>query len=192
MEKLANKANQNKIEAYQYADKLIDVLYIDYIIREDMDHVVVYDILNASSGSDGDLRAFVFGILLGILFLVIELKKRRVGAVIFIIIWLIGWVGLGSIGFGNVYYQHYKCVQAARAGDYQTVEGKITSVIKHYDRPSYEQFTVRGVSFRYSSWDLSVCGFKQMAFDGEPIEEGQRVRVAYKEGRILKLEIAQN
>jgi hypothetical protein len=54
-----------------------------------------------------------------------------------------------------------------------------------------ESFMVEGVTFEYSDYDLSKCGFNNTASHGSPIREGLSVRISYRDDRILKIEIPQ-
>ena len=156
-----------------------------------MNYLVYYDILKSGSGLDGGFLGFILGALVGIFFLFRSLRRRKTFEIIFSIIWLTGFTGLGLLGFGNVYYQHNQCQHWAKSGDYQIVEGSVTKFVE-YNRTVYEQFSVKDIHFEYSPYDLSVCGFRQTIAEGSPIRDGLQVRVTYKDGRILKLEIADN
>lgn len=156
-----------------------------------MEYVVFYDILKSWSGAEYGTLVLLMGALLGIFLLLKSIKRRKIIETIFVSIWIIGWVCLGSVGFGNVYYQHFRCSQWARSGDYQTIEGPI-EYFEEYSRGEGERFSVGNVHFEYSSFNLSVCGFKQLVSEGSPIKNGLQVRIAYKDGRILKLEIVPN
>jgi hypothetical protein len=156
-----------------------------------MSYVVVYDILESRSGAEVGVVGLLLGTLIGIFFLLRDIKRQRRFGIIFSIIWLTGWIFLGSVGFGNIYYQHSQCMQWARSGDYQMVEGPIVN-FKEYTRGEGERFSVGNVHFEYSSYDLSVCGFKHFGNKGNPIQDGLQVRIAYRDGKILKLEIAKD
>lgn len=155
-----------------------------------MEYVVYYDILLANSGVEGGSIATIIGIALAVFLLKRSLRTRRQLESIFLIAWLIGVISLAGLGHGNVYYQHYRCTQWMRTGNYQVVEGRVANFVP-YRKPSKEHFSVNAVYFEYSPYDLTVCGFKQLAQDGSPIKDGLMVRVTYQEGRILKLEIAE-
>src|SRR4029450_8617064 len=79
----------------------------------------------------------------------------------FALVWLTFWVVAGCVGFGNVFRQHFRCVRWLRSGDCQLVEGPIENFRPMpYGGHAQESFTVAGVSFKYSDYDLSTCGFR--------------------------------
>ena len=53
-----------------------------------------------------------------------------------------------------------------------------------------EHFDVHGVEFNYSDYIVSA-GFNNTASHGGPIRPGLPVRICYRDGEILRLEIAQ-
>ena len=52
-----------------------------------------------------------------------------------------------------------------------------------------ERFTVNGVGFSYSDY-LVTAGFNQSASHGGPMHAGLPVRICYRDGEILRLQIA--
>lgn len=155
-----------------------------------MQYEVYYDILLAKSGVEGSITTII-SIALVVFLLKRSLKTRMQLESIFLIAWLIGVISLGGLGYGNVYYQHFRCTQWMRTGNYQIVEGRVADFVP-YHKPKKEHFSVNAAYFEYSPYDLTVCGFKQLARDGSPIKDGLMVRITYQEGRILKLEIAED
>jgi hypothetical protein len=153
---------------------------------------VVYDVTRAGVGLGNEDLLFLLGIPIGVLFIWLGIKKRQPFVIVFSAIWLLAFTGLGLFGFGNVYYQQYRCEQWTRSGDYQIVEGPVMGLVHHFDRPIYEQFSVEDVTFKYSPYDLSLCGFNGQSDVDNLIRNGLLVRIAYRDGRILKLEIANN
>jgi len=95
-----------------------------------------------------------------------------------------------SIGVGySVLHFDADARMAYRNGDYQTVEGIVTDF--HPMPPEGHQdecFSVQDQRFCYSDFDMAV-GFHNAASHGGPIRDGVPVRIAYREGRILKLEV---
>ena len=119
-------------------------------------------------------------------------RNRRRGAVAFSIVWLILWLGAGGLGAGNMLFQRWRCLSWAKRGDYRVVQG----VVKDFDPMptgghADESFTVGGLAFDYSDFDLSKGGFNSAASHGGPIREGLLVRISYREGRILKIEVCE-
>ena len=105
------------------------------------------------------------------------------------ILWTSGWLLLGGLGAANVNYQRWQCRQWAKTPQqYDLVEGPVADYkLKTISGHSTEQFQVNGVRFKYSDHDISKGGFNDTAFNGGPIREGLQVRIAYRDGRILKL-----
>jgi len=52
----------------------------------------------------------------------------------------------------------------------------------------WEVFTVGGVSFRYSKYDITP-GFRQVRVDGSPLYQGAWVKVWYIDNEIARLEL---
>jgi hypothetical protein len=108
-------------------------------------------------------------------------------------LWLVGWILLGGLGAGNVLYQYGKCAIWARNNDYQVIEGRVENFSPMpYGGHQNELFSVNNVTFEYSDFDLSKCGFNQTASHGGPIREKLQVRISYRDGHILKIEILSN
>jgi hypothetical protein len=79
--------------------------------------------------------------------------------------------------------------RALRLGDYQTVEGKVSNFMPApFEGHRDESFDVNGVRFAYSDYVIT-SGFHQTASHGGPIREGLPVRIAYRDGEIIKLEV---
>lgn len=79
----------------------------------------------------------------------------------------------------------------AASGNCQIVEGRV----EHFHpMPAaghdMEHFDVKGVEFSYSDYVVSG-GFNHTSSHGGPIREGLPVRICYRDGEILRLEIAQ-
>lgn len=76
-------------------------------------------------------------------------------------------------------------------GHFETVEG---TVGKFHPMPyrghDEESFSVNGVDFSYSDFVGTSSCFKQTASHGGPIRDGLRVRIAYVDNCILRLEVA--
>src|SRR5262249_10246926 len=58
-----------------------------------------------------------------------------------------------------------------------------------YHGHSLESFTVNGVRFEYSDFDDSKPGFNHTKSHGGPIHAGMRVRIHYREGSILQIQV---
>lgn len=79
----------------------------------------------------------------------------------------------------------------AQAGRCSIVEGQVES---YRDTPGGrgrrdESFSVRGIVFGYSNLEITG-GFNTTAQDGGPIRNGLPVRICYRGGEILRLEVA--
>lgn len=78
----------------------------------------------------------------------------------------------------------------AQTGNCEVVQG----VVDNYSaglvpNKGWETFRVNGVRFEYSDFIIEP-GFNNSAFYGGPIRRGLPVRICYREGRILRLEVA--
>ncbi len=83
----------------------------------------------------------------------------------------------------------YQAIHALRSGSYQTVAGRVSKFIPMpYQGHADESFEVNGVRFSYSDYTI-ISGFNRSSSHGGPIKEGLPVRIAYRDGEILKLEI---
>jgi hypothetical protein len=83
----------------------------------------------------------------------------------------------------------FRAVRALGSGDYQTVEGKVSNFMPApFEGHRDESFEVDGVRFAYSDYVI-ISGFHQTASHGGPIREGLPVRIAYRDGEIIKLEV---
>jgi hypothetical protein len=97
--------------------------------------------------------------------------------------WTVGVATTTAVG-------SYRAVEALRSGKYQTVEGRVSNFVPMpYQGHADESFEVNGVRFSYSDYVIT-SGFNQSSSHGGPIKEGLPVRIAYRNGEILKLEIA--
>jgi hypothetical protein len=157
-----------------------------------MKYDLVYDAATASFPWD---TVFHVALMLaaGAGFFVVSVIRKRRGHIIFMIVWIAGVLLLGGLGSSNVIHQYVQCKRWSESRDYSLVEGTVTNF---HPMPKSghdtERFTVEGVKFEYSDFDLSKGGFNNTASHGGPIREGLPVRIAYRDGRILKLEIGKN
>jgi hypothetical protein len=116
-----------------------------------------------------------------------EQFRRRRGLGWFFLVFALLWTGLSGWTVGS---DSYHAAKALRSGDYRVVEGRV----EHFkpmpkEGHAEETFEVNGVSFAYSDY-IVTGGFNNTASHGGPIREGLPVRIAYKDGEILRLEVA--
>ena len=122
---------------------------------------------------------------------VVRSSSSSGGPRVFLWVWLTGWTVGGGFGFGNVWYQHFRCVRQLRSGNCRVVEGPITSFRPEQGKVS-EQFAVGGVTFEYYSANLGGGGMRSSGGASGPLHAGTYVRVAYDtDGAILRLEVCQ-
>jgi len=106
-----------------------------------------------------------------------DLKKRAYGAArsvfaIFVLSVIVLGVGWGAIANVSSYFS---LLQTEHRAAYRTIEGSIS----RFDaEPKSESFTVAGVRFEYSDYDVSPC-FHNISKLGGPLGEGLYIRVAY-------------
>ncbi len=126
--------------------------------------------------------------LLGVAAVVAYYFIRRGGSrILMVSILMISAFLSGALLLGNI-LPNYALFQAAKRGAYQVVEGTITDFHPQLrDQRTYESFTVSGITFRYSTYEMTVA-FHDTAGFGGPIHAGMHVRIAYLGNRILKLE----
>lgn len=78
---------------------------------------------------------------------------------------------------------------AYQKGDYQMVEGAVTNFHPMpYEGHQYECFSVQEQRFCYSDYVITP-GFHNAASHGGPIRDGLLVRIAYRNGLILRLDV---
>lgn len=154
--------------------------------------VTAYDILAEGVGLEPFLflLGYLAGAGVGVVLLIRSFRAARAPLVAFLAVWLMGWVCLGGLGIGNVFLQRCMCLSWARSGDFQVVEGEVRD-FKPMPPEGHarESFTVSGVRFDYSDFDLSTGSFNNAASHGGPIHAGLYVRISHHHGRILKIEI---
>jgi hypothetical protein len=116
-----------------------------------------------------------------------QLSERRGRMSWYVLVFAILWtlIAAAAIGIGS-----YRAWRELKTGDYRVVEGRVENFepmpwAGHGD----ESFDVNGVHFAYSDY-VVTSGFNNAASHGGPIRAGLPVRIAYKDGQILRLEIA--
>lgn len=102
----------------------------------------------------------------------------------------IGFSSLWILGaFGMTYGGYRDLVEDYQTGNFEIAEGFVNNFVPmpKGGKP-YESFTVDGVSFTYSDYNI-VPGFNNTRSHGGPIEEGIFVRVYYIGNSIIRLEV---
>jgi hypothetical protein len=157
------------------------------------DSIVVYDILRDGIGVAPIVvcLGMLLGLGLGIAVLISQRKQRK--PVGFVIMWLIAWTTGTVLGGGNVLFQHFRSAAWARSGDFDVVEGRVTNFQPlAKGKKGSERFTVKDITFSYSSANLGQGGFRYEFGPDGLLEEGVPVRLSHRDGRILKLEIGKD
>ena len=96
---------------------------------------------------------------------------------------------LTALTFALMYTDYRNLKRAYERGDYKVVEGRVENFRPMpFEGHTNESFTVQGVKFSYSDYYL-IPGFNKTSSHGGPIREGLQVRIAYRNGTILRLEI---
>jgi hypothetical protein len=135
------------------------------------------------------------GIVVGAIGIIRRKSFRRVRTSALIVCSLLGLSGIyilhevsGVVARQRDYYDRMTTVYLA--GQYSVVEGPVANF---HPMPStghdHETFSVSGAHFSFSDFDGSPC-FNNAASRGGPMREGVRVRIAYSDNCILKLEVA--
>lgn len=150
--------------------------------------VIIFDI--SQKRPDGNIPiAPVLFILISIVCALWELlTKRRFK-------YLMGAGGLGLVGFivGYGFYKDstYGLVEAESAlknGRFSIVEGRVKDFVPMpFSGHAYEQFSVNGVHFSYSDFEIHPC-FNNTSSHGGPIREEKWVRLSYEGNCILRIE----
>lgn len=106
------------------------------------------------------------------------------------------WVGFVAGGvvmivFAGIAYSHiaeqYRCKNWSRNEEFQIVQGEISGSQQFKGRYA---FTVAGVALEYQADSAGFHGeFTTPGVPRELLRDGQVVRIAYHEGRILRIEI---
>lgn len=99
--------------------------------------------------------------------------------------------GLFWIGFVGTWVlsSDWQAFTAYQKGDYQTVEGAVYDFRPMpYEGHQDECFSVQNQRFCYSDYEIAP-GFHNTTSHGGPIREGLAVRIAYRDGRILRLDV---
>lgn len=101
---------------------------------------------------------------------------------------LFGVVWIGIVG-STTLLEESDTFTAYQKGEYQTVEGIVTDFRPMpYEGHPDECFSVQDQRFCYSDYVIAP-GFHNAASHGGPIHAGLAVRIAYRNGRILRLDI---
>lgn len=108
--------------------------------------------------------------------------------------WLFSLIpcGVGAIWLysaASLIVANWEAFKAYKQGDYRTIEG----IVSDFDPMPYqghqdECFSVKDQRFCYSDYDPAP-GFHNTASHGGPIRSGITVRIAYRNGRILRLDV---
>jgi hypothetical protein len=109
----------------------------------------------------------------------------RGGAIIFALVWV--WIGLYIYFDSYLYYR--RILETTLNGAAQTMEGRVTNF-----RPAaslgarIEQFSIGAVTFSYSP-NLLAPGFRLTRAEGNPIHDGDQLKVWYVNGTIVQIEM---
>src|SRR5450631_3503007 len=99
-----------------------------------------------------------------------------------------GFLWLCTAGL-SVLREDSRALSAYQKGDYHLVEGTVTDFHPMpYEGHRDECFSVQDQRFCYSDYEVAP-GFRNTASHGGPIRSGLPVRIAYLDGRILRLDI---
>lgn len=148
---------------------------------------VVYDVLREGYGTAPFLMSGAVLVITFVLFFqIVSLFKKAASqrewreyfALLIIPIVLAGFV----FGTVNTIRVRYECLYWAKNGGFSVVQGNIRIGEQTSKRT---EFSVRGVDFSLSKNDLTKCGCKSVI-----VADGSLVRISYREGQILKFEVA--
>jgi hypothetical protein len=105
-------------------------------------------------------------------------------------------VGVLQVATGTwpVYRDQMRCKEWTRAGDHQTAEGPVTQFERENGKYPPTHFWVGNVRFTYRTYEPKTGGFSGVfTAPGEDLKlrDGLRVRIAHRDGRILRIEVAE-
>lgn len=101
---------------------------------------------------------------------------------------LFGLLWIGAIG-PIILSADWKAFTAYQKGDFETVEGVVYDFHPMpYQGHQDECFSVQDQRFCYSDYEIGP-GFHNAASHGGPLRSGLFVRIAYRDGRILRLDV---
>jgi hypothetical protein len=117
----------------------------------------------------------------------VKYKTQRVAVVVAYVAMLFMAMTLSPAGVSDMYA---RARDTYVRGDYSIAEGTVANFLPMpYSGHQNETFSVNGVGFSYSDYEVVPC-FNNTASHGGPIRDGLRVRIAYSGDCILKLEVA--
>jgi hypothetical protein len=94
-----------------------------------------------------------------------------------------------------VYRDQMQCREWLRAGQHDTVEGTIADFRRDAGKNPHHHFRVGDVRFTYWPLRQHTGGFSgdftAPGTDNLKLRDGLRVRIAHRDGRILRIEVAQ-
>jgi hypothetical protein len=105
-------------------------------------------------------------------------------------------LGLVTVVRGTypMFVDQKRCKEWARAGDFLTEEGRITAFVRESGRNPPTHFQVGAVRFTYRGSATRTGGFRGTFTDPGArdlrLRDGLAVRIAHRDGRILRIEVA--
>ena len=153
-----------------------------------MDYETVFEITQKPF----DWQFAAVGLLLAIAGLAVAQIGRRLG-------WRRSWFGYIMLAFGifwsfavswGMYSEYRQLLGDYRDGNYQEVSGLVEDFQPMpYEGHRQECFRVQQTTFCYSDFGITA-GFNNSASHGGPIRQGLPVRIAYRSGTILRVDVA--
>jgi hypothetical protein len=152
-----------------------------------MEYRTVYSILDYSAPVPW--AHVVIGLVVPPAVAAFEWRKRSWVMLLVIGVWGLFWNYLILPPSWRIYQDHERAQEQLRSGDCEIVEG---TVERFHPMPrhghSQESFTVNGVHFSYSDFNISRPGFNHTESHGGPIHSGMHVRIHYRAESILQVE----
>jgi Domain of unknown function (DUF4131) len=90
---------------------------------------------------------------------------------------------------GNALLQQRRCKEWLASGQYETVEGVVSDYIR-YSKPSSEQFRVGDLAVSCAWQTAGYRGRFTVPDAADALHNGTRVRIAHRDGYILRIESA--
>ena len=153
-----------------------------------MEYQTIYSILNQAPRIPWG-HVFI-GLIGGPASIYTSWKRRSWLFLVLAIVWTAIWNIAILPPSWAIYRDHEQSKAALRTGDCQVVEGAIEDFHPMpYTGHSLERFKIQGVSFEYSDFDDSKAGFNRTLSHGGALRGGMHVRLHYRDGRILQIEV---
>lgn len=171
-----------------------------------LNYRLVYDVLDDSPFAGRGMGLIFLGFALAwtALWVVIhrcvrgmpEERRRKwwVGLVVGSVFATVGVIGICTETW-PAYREQRRCREWARSGKHETTEGRIADFQRESGRNAWRRFQIGEVRFAFRGEQPATGGFRGTftaeGTDELTLKDGLAVRIAYRDERILRIEIAE-